>query len=158
MNDVQVAQLWAGRAEPILPTASIERTLEFWGGLGFTTRIWEDDEGYAWVYPGDNRNGISIDYSLTDRHDPFTGASMTYLAVGDVQAIYEAITASGTVPQALDHDSLPLKSTAELRMQWQSGTSLARVTRPLDQVWGKRELALFDPDNNLIRIGSVLHK
>ena len=41
--------------------------------------------------------------------------------------------------------------------QWQFGASLARVTRPIDQIWGKRELALFDPDNNLIRIGSVLH-
>lgn len=156
MDAVPVAQLWAGRAEPILPTASIERTLEFWRGLGFTTEVWHDDEGYAWVYPGDSRAGISIDYTLTDRHDPFTSAAMTYLAVNDVDAIYEAITAGGTIPQALDDDGLPILTAIQLRDQWQFGASLARVTRPIDQVWGKRELALFDPDNNLIRIGSIL--
>lgn len=156
MNAVPVGELWAGRAEPILPTTSIERTLAFWSALGFTTAIWEDDEGYAWVYPGDNRDGISIDYSLTDRHDPFTAAAMTYLAVNDVDAIYEAISATGAVPQAVDPDGLPHLTAIELRDQWEFGASLARVTRPIDQIWGKRELALFDPDNNLIRIGSVL--
>jgi len=34
--------------------------------------------------------------------------------------------------------------------------SLARVSRPMRQPWGKREIALFDPDNNLIRIGSAV--
>ena len=47
MNAGRIAQLWAGRADPILPTASIERTVEFWDTLGFTTAIWDDDGGYA---------------------------------------------------------------------------------------------------------------
>jgi hypothetical protein len=63
---------------------------------------------------------------------------------------------TGTVPQALDDDGLPHLTAIQLRDEWQFGASLARVTKPIDQVWGKRELALFDPDNNLIRIGSVL--
>ena len=157
MDAGQVARLWAGRAEPILPTASIERTVQFWGTVGFTTAIWEDDGGYAWVYPGDNRDAISIDYSLTDGLDPFTSAGMAYLTVPDADAVYESIVATGIVPQALDSDGLPVRTTRQLRAEWKAGASLARLTRPLDQVWDKREFALFDPDNNLIRIGSVLH-
>jgi catechol 2,3-dioxygenase-like lactoylglutathione lyase family enzyme len=156
MNRVQVGQLWKGRAEPILPTASIERVTAFWTALGFSTEVWEDDGGYAWVYPGEDRAGISIDYSLTDGLDPFTSAGMTYLSVPDADAVYAAILATGTVPPALDAEGLPVHSTRELRSLWRSGRSLARMTRPIDQVWGKRELALFDPDNNLIRIGSAL--
>ena len=156
MNRTQVGQLWKGRAEPILPTASVERIVRFWGGLGFSTEVWEDDGGYAWVYPGADREGISIDYSLTDGLDPFTSAGMTYLTVPDADAVYAAIAATGMVPPALDDEGLPRRSTRELRGDWRSGRSLARMTRPIDQVWGKRELALFDPDNNLIRIGSPL--
>ncbi len=157
MDAGHVGQLWAGRAEPILPTASIERTVDFWAALGFTTAVWEDDEGYAWVYPGETRDGISIDYSLTDGLDPFTSASMAYLTVPDADAVYESIVASGIVPQALGDDGLPARTTRQLQAAWKAGASLARVTRPLDHVWNKREFALFDPDNNLIRIGSVLH-
>ena len=153
MDAGQVARLWAGRAEPILPSTSIERTLEFWGAFGFESAIWEDG-GYAWVFPGPD--GIRIDYSLSDGLDPFESSSMAYLSVPDIDAVYESIVASGSVPQALDAHGLPLRTTRELRDQWRIGGSLARVTRPIDQTWGKRELALFDPDNNLIRIGSVL--
>ena len=156
MNAGRIAQLWAGRADPILPTASIERTVEFWDTLGFTTAIWDDDGGYAWVYPGDSRDGISIDYSLCDGLDPFVSAGMAYLTVPDADAVYESIVATGIVPQALGGDGFPLRTTGELHAAWKAGESLARITRPLDQTWNKREFALFDPDNNLIRIGSAL--
>jgi hypothetical protein len=156
MDPAQVSQLWAGRAEPILPTTSIERTLDFWASFGFSSEIWEDG-GYAWVFPGTGPEGIRIDYSLSDDLDPFVSSGMAYLSIPDVDAVYESIIATGSVPQALGDDGLPLRSTRQLRTDWKAGVSLARVTRPLDQIWNKRELALFDPDNNLIRIGSVLH-
>jgi len=76
--------------------------------------------------------------------------------VPDIDAVYASIMATGSVPQALDDDGLPVRSTRQLRSAWKAGETLARVTRPLDQTWNKRELALFDPDNNLIRIGSLL--
>ena len=156
MDAGHIEQLWAGRAEPILPTASIERTVDFWATLGFTTAVWEDDGGYAWVYPGQSRDGISMDYSLSDGLDPFVSAGMAYLTVPDADAVYQSIVATGIVPQALDDEGFPLRTTAQLRAEWTQGASLARVTRPLDQIWNKREFALFDPDNNLIRIGSAL--
>ena len=153
MDAGQVSRAWAGRAEPILPTTSVERTLDFWGAFGFDSEIWEDG-GYAWVFPGPD--GIRIDYSLSDDLDPFASSGMAYLTVPDIDVVYEAIVASGSVPQAVGDDGLPVRTTQQLRSAWKAGESLARVTRPLDQVWNKRELALFDPDNNLIRIGSLL--
>ena len=156
MDAGRLSQLWAGKAEPILPTASIVRIVDFWTALGFNTGVWEADEGYAWVYPGADREGMRIDYSLTDGLDPFASSGMAYLTVTDVDAIYAAIIEIGTVPEALNAEGLPRLTTAQLRTVWQSGESLARVARPINQTWGKRELALFDPDNNLIRIGSAL--
>jgi len=153
MNAEHTERLWAGRAEPILPSTSIERTLDFWGSFGFESEIWEDG-GYAWVFPG--ADGIRIDYSLSDGLDPFVSSGMAYLSVPDIDAVYASIMATGSVPQALDDDGLPVRSTRQLRSAWKAGETLARVTRPLDQTWNKRELALFDPDNNLIRIGSLL--
>ncbi len=155
MDSVRAAQIWAGRSDPILPSASLDRTLQFWTELGFTTELWPDDEGYAWVYPGTSRDGIYLDYNLSEDLDPFTSSGMAYLTVANVDAIYEAILDAG-IEDSIDRHGLPHRSTRELREQWAIGESLARVTRPIDQSWGKRELALFDPDNNLIRVGSAL--
>ena len=154
MDAAQVATIWAGKAEPILPSSSLARTLEFWTGLGFATGLWEDDEGYAWVYP--SVDGIHIDYNLNEDHDPFTGFGMCYLTVPDVDAVHAAVIEADVAFDAIADDGLFRYSMLELRQMWQRGDSLARFTRPIDQVWGKRELALFDPDNNLIRVGSVL--
>lgn len=156
MNAGNVAAIWAGRAEPILPTTSIARTLEFWNALGFTTAVWPDDDGYAWVRPGPAVGGISMDYTLNEDLDPFMQSGMAYLTVADVDAVHASILASGVAFDAIADDGLFRFSMNELRARWRDGQSIARVTRPLDQVWNKREIALFDPDNNFIRIGSPI--
>jgi catechol 2,3-dioxygenase-like lactoylglutathione lyase family enzyme len=154
MDSQQAARIWSGKSDPILPSAALDRTLQFWAALGFTTETWSDDEGYAWVYPGTSREGIYLDYNLTEDLDPFVSSGMAYLTVPNADEVYRAIREAG-VPDAIAEDGLPRLSTRELREQWVAGISLARVTRPIDQAWGKRELALFDPDNNLIRVGSA---
>ena len=157
MDAVQVGRLWTGKAEPILHSASLPRTLAFWTALGFSTAVWEDDEGYAWVYPGDDEShALHIDYNLSEDLDPFVSYGMTYVSVSDVDAIYAAVAAANVAFEALDDDGLFRFNLAELREKWKRGESLARYTRPINQSWGKRELAVFDPDNNLIRIGSAL--
>ena len=155
MTAGDVAAIWAGHAEPILPTTSIPRIIEFWSALGFTTAVWPDDEGYAWVRPGP-AGGISMDYTLSEELDPFMHSGMAYLTVADVDAVYASIVASGVAFDAITDDGLFLYSMNDLRERWRIGQPLARVTRPIDQVWNKREIALFDPDNNLIRIGSPI--
>lgn len=155
MTAGQVAAIWAGYAEPILPTTSIPRIIEFWSALGFTTAVWPDDEGYAWVRPGP-AGGISMDYTLNEELDPFMHSGMAYLTVADVDAVHASIVASGVAFDAITDDGLFRYSMNELRERWRIGASIARVTRPIDQAWNKREIALFDPDNNLIRIGSSI--
>lgn len=155
MTAGDVATIWAGYAEPILSTASIPRIIEFWSALGFTTAVWPDDDGYAWVRPG-AAGGISMDYNLNEEHDPFMQSGMVYLTVADVDAVHASILASGAAFDAIADDGLFVYSMSDLRERWRLGEPLARVTRPLDQVWNKREIALFDPDNNLIRIGSPI--
>lgn len=157
MDAVQIAQLWAGTAEPIFRSASLARTLEFWTALGFSTGVWEDDHGYAWVYPGANQaDAFHIDYSLSEDLDPFLSCSMAYVTVPDVDAVFREVVAADVAFAALNEEGLFQFSLFELRHMWKRGESLARYTRPIDQSWGKRELAVFDPDNNLIRIGSAL--
>lgn len=156
MTEGNVAEIWAGRAEPILLTASIPRIIEFWTALGFTTAVWPDDDGYAWVRPGPAGSGISMDYNLQEEHDPFMHSGMVYLTVADVDAVYASIMESGVAFDAIADDGLFRYSMNELRARWRNGEPLARVTRPINQVWNKREIALFDPDNNLIRIGTPL--
>src|SRR5215216_2481607 len=103
MNAMQVAELWAGKAEPILPSTSLPRTLEFWTGLGFSSGVWKADDGYAWVFAGDDSaTGIHIDYILTEDHNPFTFMGMAYLTVADVDAVYEAVVSAGVAQEALD--------------------------------------------------------
>jgi catechol 2,3-dioxygenase-like lactoylglutathione lyase family enzyme len=156
MTPADIEQLWAGRAEPILPTSSIERIGSFWRALGFGVEVWPDDDGYIVVRPGLAGNGLSIDYNLTEDHDPFNNFSMVYVTVADVDAVHESILAAGVAFDAIADDGLFRYSMHELRERAHDGQSLARVTRPMRQPWGKREIALFDPDNNLIRIGSAL--
>jgi len=156
MTAGNVAAIWAGKAEPILPTTSIPRVIEFWSALGFTTAVWPDDDGYAWVRPGSSLGGISMDYNLSEDLDPFMSSGMAYLTVADVDAVYASIVAAGVAFDAIGEDGLFRYSMSELRARWRDGLSIARVTRPIDQVWHKREIALFDPDNNLIRIGSPI--
>lgn len=156
MTAVDIATLWAGRAEPILPTTSIDRTGIFWKALGFGVEAWPGDDSYIVVHPGRVRDGLSIDYNLTEDHDPFDNFSMVYVTVTNVDAVYESIVAAGVAFDAIADDGLFRFSMNELREREHDGQSLARVTRPMRQPWGKREIALFDPDNNLIRIGSPI--
>jgi catechol 2,3-dioxygenase-like lactoylglutathione lyase family enzyme len=157
MTTDAVAALWQGRAEPILPSSSLPRTLAFWNAIGFTTGLWTDDEGYAWVYPGsDPHAGIYMDYILTEDLDPFSHFGSAYLTVPDVDAVYASIVASGVAFDAVDDEGLFRYSLREIHELHERGGSLGRVTRPIDQVWNKREIALFDPDNNIIRIGSAI--
>lgn len=157
MDAEQVSKVWAGNAQPILPSALLPRTLEFWTALGFASGVWEDDHGYAWVYSGEVAStGIAIDYVLSEELDPFMSSGMAYVTVPSVDAVHEAIVSADVGFNSLADDGLFRYSMVELRQKWMRGESLARYTRPINQSWGKRELALFDPDNNLIRIGSAL--
>lgn len=147
---------WSGTANPILPTASMDRTVDFYEGIGFQVRMFRDG-GYAYVTSSGGIDGVILHFSLRDGFDPFVAAGMAYIMVPDAEKLHSQILATGIVPEAMTEDNIPKHSTRELKQRWRRGESLARITRPWDQPWGMREFALIDPDNNLLRIGHVVN-
>ncbi len=141
-----------GFATPILPVADMSRTVDFWQGLGFLVVLFRDG-GYGFATSSGDMRDVMLHFSLTEDLDPFVAAGMAYVNVSDVDAVHEAVMATGLVEQALDVDGVPRFSTLDLRERWDRRISLARATKPWDQPWNMREFALWDPDNNLIRIG-----
>lgn len=140
-----MSNAWSrGRATPILPVASIERSAAFYRAIGFEVEVY--DSTYAFIRAGD----VSIDITATDDFDPFVMAGMAYVVVGDADAARAAILANIALPgyDDLDHDAL--------RSRWSAGGSLARISAIEDKPWGMREFALADPDNNLLRIGTSI--
>jgi catechol 2,3-dioxygenase-like lactoylglutathione lyase family enzyme len=143
---------WNGTSTPILPTASMDRTVAFYRGLGFTVELYRDG-GYAFATSTGRADGVILHFSLTDSLDPFVSAGMAYVTVDDVDALYAQIMATGLIEEAITEDGQSRYTTRELKDRWRQGLSLARISRPWDQPWGKREFAMIDPDNNLIRVG-----
>jgi DNA-binding MarR family transcriptional regulator len=135
------------RAVPILPTHDAAKTAAFFRRLGFVRERGSDD-GYQMF----ERDGIALHYTLVPEVDPFTTASVTYISVPDVDAVYDVLVAAGVPhPFGEGHDA-----TAELRRRWSETRDLSRVGPPADKPWRVRELALADPTNNLLRIGQPI--
>ena len=146
---------WAGRMEPVFATTAMDRTLAFWHALGFSSEVWEDGD-FAIVRSGPRGAGLAIAYSVDEDFDPFGQFSTVYLTVADAALTHARVVASGVVLDAITDEGLFRYSLAELRERRAHGFPIARVTRLLDQEWGRREFALFDPDNNLVRVGSPI--
>jgi catechol 2,3-dioxygenase-like lactoylglutathione lyase family enzyme len=132
---------WSGSSAAILPVSDLDRSVAFYRDLGFGVEV-ADVGGYAFVEAG----GIRLHLSAGEGFDPLRDAAMVYLYVDDVDAVHSALA----LPEAssLSHDDL-VDAAAR-------GESLARVGRIRDEPWGMREFALFDPDNNLLRVGGPL--
>jgi catechol 2,3-dioxygenase-like lactoylglutathione lyase family enzyme len=132
---------WSGSSVAILPVSDLDRSVAFYRDLGFEVEV-ADVGGYAFVEAG----GIRLHLSAGEGFDPLRDAAMVYLYVDDVDAVHSALA----LPEAssLSHDDL-VEASAR-------GESLARVGPIRDEPWGMREFALFDPDNNLLRVGEPL--
>ncbi len=115
-------------AIPILPSRSLSVTLDFYRRLGF-----EGD-----VHPHGNyailcRGSVEIHFFGHPALIPADSIAGCYLRVSDVDAIDKDFAAA----------NLPK-------------TGIPRQDRLEDKPWGMRELAIVDPDGNLIRIGQVI--
>lgn len=75
------------------------------------------------------RDGISLHLALNEDHDPGVGAACVYVGVDDPDV---------------------------LAAEWAAAGVEVRITAPVDRIFGFREGALFDSDNNLIRFGRPL--
>lgn len=111
------------RLSPILPTRDVAAAEAFWSRLGFMT-LYKDAE-YLLVV----RDAVEVHFWLKPDLDPSANDAGAYLRA-DIEAL-EAEWAELGLPSA----------------------GVPRLERAEDKPWGMRELALVDPDGNLIRAG-----
>jgi DNA-binding MarR family transcriptional regulator len=138
-------------AVPILPTHDARRTRECLVPLGFEVLPGSDD-GYLMV----RRGGLELHYQHAHDVDPFHTAGSAFAWVPDVDAFHAEALASAAVASGRLTVLAPVDGAgdpAALRERWTREGSVARIGPPEDKPWRVRELALFDPTNNLLRIG-----
>jgi catechol 2,3-dioxygenase-like lactoylglutathione lyase family enzyme len=115
------------KLSPILPARDIAAADAFWQGLGFYT-VYSDAE-----YLLMKREGAEVHFFHHPGLEPATNDHGAYLRPSDVNAL-DAEWATLDLPP----------------------TGIPRFERAADKPWGMRELALVDPDGNLIRAGQEL--
>ncbi len=115
------------RTDPVLPSADLNDTVEFYTSLGFEIG-YDDREGDGYVIM--SMDGAAIHFFYHDALDATGSDAGCYLHVDDAAALHGRWAALGLGPE-----------------------DLPRLTTIEDQAWGKREFAVVDPDGNLIRVG-----
>jgi catechol 2,3-dioxygenase-like lactoylglutathione lyase family enzyme len=114
------------RCVPILPSRDLRRSAAFYAQLGFETDLFADGDEYMIAH----RDWLELHFFAMPGLDPATGAQSAYVRVADVDRTYASLE--------------PLFTP--------SGSS--RLVPPTTRPWGMREAYLFDPDNNLIKLGT----
>ncbi len=115
------------KLSPILPARDIPATQAFWQRLGFHTVY--IDASYLLM----KREGAEVHFFHHATLDPFNCDHGAYLRPSDITALDGEWGALG----------LP-------------ATGIPRLERAADKPWGMRELALLDPNGNLIRAGQEI--
>lgn len=115
------------KLSPILPARDIPQAEAFYARLGFHT-VYRDDE-----YLLMKREGAEIHFFRHAALDPAANYGGAYLRPTDINALSREIAALG----------FPQKG-------------VPRFEPAADKPWGMRELAIVDPDGNLIRAGQEI--
>lgn len=116
------------KLSPILPSRDIAATETFWQRLGFVT-VYSDEADYLLM----KRDGAEVHFFAHPEFDPEKNDHGAYLRPSDIRALDAEWGALG----------LP-------------GEGIPRYIRAEDKPWGMCELALIDPDGNLVRAGQEL--
>ncbi len=114
---------------PIFPSANFKKTTDFFRKLGFNVAFEYDEEGYLILV----RDKIELHFASNPDHDAPTSNHSAFVRVTDANDLSRQFALSG-----LPIDGIP------------------RVTKAEDKPWGVCELAVIDPDGNLLRIGHNL--
>ncbi|QYZ70658.1 bleomycin resistance protein [Neotabrizicola shimadae] len=115
------------KLSPILPSRDIARTEAFWHGLGFETEYIDAD------YLLMKREGAEVHFFAHSTLNPAQNDHGAYLRPSDIRALHAEWS-------ALD---LPDRG-------------IPRYVALEEKPWGMAELALIDPDGNLVRAGQEL--
>ncbi len=113
------------KLSPILPTKDVTACEAFWLRLGFET-IYKDEAEYLLM----KREGAEVHFWLNPALDPLKNDAGAYLRPDDIRALHAEWSGLG-LPEA----------------------GVPRYVALEEKPWGMAELALIDPDGNLIRAG-----
>lgn len=117
------------RASPVLPVRNVSRALEYYRRLGFDARAYHEQQDGDPIYGYLRRGPIELHLVRVTCLDPAANTSAVYMYVSDADALYA---------------------------EWQAAGVECRLMAPEDRAYGLREMALTDPDGNLLRVGSAL--
>ena len=117
------------KLSPIMPARDIAASEAFYARLGFRTVYKDHEPGYLLM----KREGAEVHFFHAPRHRPHASEHGAYLRPSDIDAFSAEVAALG----------LP-------------GTGFPRFAPAEDKEWGMRELAIWDPDGNLIRAGQEI--
>jgi catechol 2,3-dioxygenase-like lactoylglutathione lyase family enzyme len=139
-----------GPAVAVFISADLDRSEAFYASIGFVCdRV---APGYLLLW----RGSAMLHVAELRGFDPLTQNSCAALVVtDDVDAVAAQLRDAGlwVVESVADRSDRAL--TAELRRRCDAGESLARMGPVQERPWGARELALLDPDNNLLRFATL---
>lgn len=113
---------------PVLPSRSLQRTVTFYGQLGFAGTL-RASGTYAIL----TRGALELHFFPHPTLDPRECYAGCYMRVDDVDALHAAFTPA----------SLP-------------AVGIPRMERVEDKPWMMREFALVDEDGNLVKFGRPL--
>jgi catechol 2,3-dioxygenase-like lactoylglutathione lyase family enzyme len=113
---------------PILPARDIAATEAFWAGLGFETE-YRDGADYLLM----KRDGAEVHFFAHPGLDPATNDHGAYLRPSNIKALHDEWSAL-TLP----------------------ASGIPRYVALEDKPWGMAELALIDPNGNLVRAGQEI--
>ena len=121
----------ADKVIPILPSGSLDQTVDFYGRLGFQIAArYEKPDEYLIVRRGD----VELHFFPWPEIDPWSSIAGCYLRVDDASEWYDAWADLG-IPDS----------------------GIPRLTNPTNRD-GVREFALVDPDGNLLRVGQAMRQ
>ncbi|MBI3792277.1 MAG: VOC family protein [Gemmatimonadetes bacterium] len=118
------------RAEPVLPSADLDDTVEFYTSLGFAV-TYDDRAGDGYVIL--TMDGATLHFFEHGALDATGNDAGAYLHVDDAHGLHQRWSALGLTPE-----------------------NLPRLMPVEDQPWGKREFLVVDPDGNVLRVGQDL--
>lgn len=113
------------KLSPILPARDLGAARAFWAGLGFAT-VYLDPAEYLLM----KRDGAEVHFFAHPGLDPAQNDHGAYLRPADIRALHAEWAALGL-----------------------SDTGIPRYIPLEDKPWGMAELAIIDPDGNLVRAG-----
>jgi hypothetical protein len=114
---------------PVFPVRNVRRALEHYRQLGFTVDAYNEEDGEDVIYGFIERDGAKLHLSRFAELKIEENTSACYLYVEDAEALYA---------------------------EWKAANVGGRLRAPEDTPYELREFVHWDPDGNLIRIGSPL--